>query len=304
MLDAERDPLLLDVDVQHLGLDHLAAAIALHRLFARGVPVDVRQVDHAVDVVVEADEQTELGGVLDLALDRRAHRMGLHEGLPRIGHGLLQAEGDAALGGVHVQHHHLDLLAGGDDLARVDVLLGPGHLGDVDQPLDAGFQLHEGAVVGDVGDAAGELGAHRVLGLDAVPGVGLELLHAERDALGVRVDLDDLHLDGVADRQDLARVRHPLPAHVRDVQQAVDAAQVHEGAVVGDVLDHALAHLALVQLRHQLGALLGAGLLEDGAAGDHDVPARAVHLQDGEGLLLAHQRADVAHRADVDLRPG
>ena len=92
-----------------------------------------------------------------------------------------------------------------------------------------------------------------------------------------------------------------LPAHVGDVQQAVDAAEVHERAVVGDVLDHALAHLALVQLGHQLGALLGAGFLENGAARDDDVAARAVHLQDREGLFLAHKRPDVAHGADVDL---
>src|SRR6202012_1504177 len=116
------------------------------------------------------------------------------------------------------------LLAGGDDLARMDVLLGPGHFRDVHQALDTRLQLHEGAVVGDVGDAAGELGADRILGLDAIPRVGLQLLHAEADALGVRVDLDDLHLDGVADGQDLARVGDALPAHVGDVQQAVDAA--------------------------------------------------------------------------------
>ena len=77
---------------------------------------------------------------------------------------------------------------GRDDLAGMDVLLGPGHLRDVDQALDARLQLHEGAVVGDVGDAAVELGADRVLGFDAVPRVGLQLLHAERDALGVRVE--------------------------------------------------------------------------------------------------------------------
>jgi len=81
-----------------------------------------------------------------------------------------------------------------------------------------------------------------------------------------------------------------------------NAAQVHERAVVGDVLDHAFADLALLQLADQLGALLGAGFFQDGATRDDDVAARTVHLEDGEGLLLAHQRADVAHRADVDLR--
>ena len=38
---------------------------------------------------------------------------------------------------------------------------------------------------------------------------------------------------------------HALPRHVGDVQQAVDAAEVHERAVIGEVLDHALEHRAL-----------------------------------------------------------
>src|SRR5690606_18889168 len=302
LLDAQRNAFLLDVDVQHLGLDGLALAVALDGFLARDVPVEVRQVDHAVDVVVEADEQAELGGVLDLALDGRADRVSGHEGVPRVVLGLLQAQRDAALGGVDVQHDHVDFLRGRDDLAGVDVLLGPRHFRDVHQTLDAGLQLHEGAVVGDVGDAARHLGADRILGFHAVPRVGLQLLHAQRDALGVRVDLDDLHLDGVADRQHLRRVRDTLPRHVGDVQQAVDAAQVHERAVVGDVLDHAFADFALLQLADQLGALFGAGFFQDGATRDDDVAARTVHLEDGEGLFLAHQRGDVAHRPDIDLR--
>ena len=180
LLDAERDALLLDIDVEHLGLDHVAAVVVLDGLLARAVPVEVGQVDHAVDVAVEADEQAELGHVLDLALDQRADRMLVGEGLPRIGQRLLEAERDAALLRVDLEDHHLDFLAGGDDLAGVDVLLGPAHLGDVDQAFDARLQLDEGAVVGDVGDAALELGADRILGLDALPRIGLELLHAER----------------------------------------------------------------------------------------------------------------------------
>jgi hypothetical protein len=92
------------------------------------------------------------------------------------------------------------------------------------QALHASFQLHEGAVVGDVGDAPGEARAHGVLGFHAVPGIGLQLLHAQRDTLGVRVDLDDLHLDGVAHGQDLAGMGDTLPGHVRDVKKSIDAA--------------------------------------------------------------------------------
>jgi hypothetical protein len=70
----------------------------------------------------------------------------------------------------------------------MDVLLGPGHFGDVDQAFDARLQLHECTVVGDVGDAAGELGSDRVLGFDAIPRIGFQLLHAKADALGFLVD--------------------------------------------------------------------------------------------------------------------
>src|SRR5690606_6188360 len=170
---------------------------------------------------------------------------------------------DAALGAVDVQDDDFHFLRGGDDLARLDVLLGPGHFRAVDQAFDAGFQLNERTVGGDDRDAAGVLGVDRVLGFDAVPRVRLQLLHAERDALGVRVDLDDLDRDGVADGQDLRRMRDALPRHVGDVQQAVDAAQVDERTVVGDVLDDAFADFALLQLADQLGALFSAGFFQD-----------------------------------------
>ena len=99
----------------------------------------------------------------------------------------------------------------------------------------------------------------------------------------------------------LGRMVDAPPRHVGDVQQAVDAAEIDEGAVLGDVLDDAVDDLALLEVGDELGALLGAGLLEDGAARDDDVAAAAVHLEDLEGLRDAHQRRDVAHRADVHL---
>ena len=74
---------------------------------------------------------------------------------------LLEAERDAALGGVDLEHLNLDLLAGRNDLAGMDVLLGPRHFRDVDEAFDARLQLDERAVVGDVGDAALEALADR-----------------------------------------------------------------------------------------------------------------------------------------------
>src|SRR5690606_36617509 len=301
LLDAERDALLLDVHVENLRLHHVAAVVLLDRLLARTVPVQVGEVDHAVDIAVETYEQAELGLVLDLALDHGADRMVALEGFPRVLERLLEAERDAALDRVDLEHDHLDLLRGRQDLARMHVLLGPAHLGDVDEALDPRLELHEGAVVGDVGDGALDLLADRVLAADAFPRIALELLHAGRDAVGLLVDADDLHLDGLADRQDLGRVVDAPPRHVGDMQQAVDAAEVDERAVVGDVLDHALDDLALLEVMDDLRALLGPAFLEHGATRQDDVATAAIHLEDLEGLRVVHQRGDVADRPDVDL---
>ena len=79
------------------------------------------------------------------------------ESFPGVVQRLLEAERNAALDRIDFQNLDIDFLARRDDLAGMDVLLGPGHFGDVDQSLDARLQLDEGAVVGDVGHAAMEL---------------------------------------------------------------------------------------------------------------------------------------------------
>ena len=119
---------------------------------------------------------------------------------------------------------------------------GPGHLGDVDQALDAFFELHERPVAHDVDHLAGDAAADGVL-LSMFPtGWGL-LLQAQGDLLLVVVDVQDL--TSIPRRSPPSRrVVDPAPAHVGDVQQPVDPAEVDERAEVGDVLDHALAEFA------------------------------------------------------------
>src|SRR5208282_4494866 len=177
-----------------------------------------------------------------------------------------------------------DLLARGHDLAGMDVLLGPRHFGAVAQALHAGLELDEVAVVGDVGHPALELLPDTIAGLDVRPRVFLQLLHAERDAVGFVVDLDDPDLDLLADGQDFARMVDAPPGDIGHVQEAVDAAEIDERAIVGEVLDRAVDDLPFGEVGDDLVPLLGPALLEHRAAGDDDVAAAPVHLEDLEGL--------------------
>src|SRR5205085_11996058 len=150
---------------------------------------------------------------------------------------------------------------------------------------------------GNVGDPAAELGASGVFEIDTLPRIGFELLHPERDALRLGIEADDLDLDVLPDIESLGGVIDAPPGDVGHVQQSVDAAELDKGAVIRDVLDDAVEDLALLEAGDEFRALLGAALFEHGPARHDDIAARAVHLEDLEGLRRAQQRRDVAHRA-------
>ena len=106
------------------------------------------------------------------------------------------------------------------------------------------------------------------------------------------------------DAEQLRGMRDAAPRHVGDVEQPVDAAQIDERAVVGDVLDHAAEDLALGQRVERVLLLLGVLLFEEHLAREHDVAALLVDLDDPHPQLLAAQRVEVADGTHVDLRAG
>ena len=93
-------------------------------------------------------------------------------------------------------------------------------------------------------------------------------------------------------------------ADVSDMQQAIDAAQINERTVIGDVLDHAFDDLTFGKVLDQAGALFSTGFFKNGTARDNDVAAATVHFQNDEWLCDIHQRGNVAHGADIDLAAG
>ncbi len=179
--------------------------------------------------------------------------------------------------------------------------LGPAHLADVHEALDAVFELHEGAVAHHVDDRAHADRAHRILVGDLGPRAGRALLHAEGDLLAIAIDVQHLHLDLLIDLHHLAGMADPRPAHVGDVEQAVDAAEIHERAEVGDVLDHAAADLAHLERLHELLLPLGPLLLDEGATRDDDVAAGLVDLEHEALDAAAAVVADVGRTTDIHL---
>ncbi len=187
-------------------------------------------------------------------------------------------------------------------LGRVLDPLGPAHLGDVDQALDALLELDEGAVVGEADHLA----------LDAVPTGYFSSARCHgsswicfRPRLTRSVsgsNLSTMTRTSSPTSNISRRVADAAPGHVGDVEQAVDAAEVDEGAVVGEVLHHALEDRALLQVLEGLLLQLLALLLEQHAAREDDVAALLVELDDLELEALADELVEVAHRADVDLR--
>ena len=88
------------------------------------------------------------------------------------------------------------------------------------------------------------------------------------------------------------------------MQQAVDAAEIDERAVVGDVLDHAVQHLAFGQRVERVLLLFRVLFFEEDLAREHDVAALLVHLDDAHAELLPAQRVEIADGTHVDLRAG
>ncbi len=192
-------------------------------------------------------------------------------------------------------------------------LLGPGHLGEVNESLDALGDLDERAVIDDGDDLALHLGAYREPVLDVGPRVGLELLEAQGHLVAVLavlvrlvIDAEHLHLDVLAHLHLVGGGGEAAVGHVGDVEQAVDAAQIHERAVVGQVLHLAGDRRAHFERLQRLVAFDLALDFEHLAARHDDVVARLVALDDLEPQRLTgtQVRVEVADLVEIDLRLG
>ena len=174
----------------------------------------------------------------------------------------------------------------------------------MDQALDALLELDERAVVGQADHLATDALANGIALVDAEPRIVGVLLETEADTLAIGIVLQHLDVDRLAHVEHLRGVVDPRPRHVGDVKQPVDAAQIDERAVIGDVLDHAFDDHAGLELRQGLALEGLALLLEQGTAAEHDVAALLVELDDLEVESLADVLLEVAHGAQIHLGAG
>ena len=304
LLVAQREATVLLVDLEYDHVDVGTDLRELTRVLHLLGPAQIRDVDQAVDALLDLDEYAEVREVAHLGRALRADGVLGLDVLPRIGRQLLDAERHLALLTVEGQDNGLHLVADLHELLGRTQVLAPRHFGYVDQPLHTRSDLDECAVVSHDNDTALDLVADLEVGIESLPRMRGELLQTQGDTLLLVVEVEDHDVDLLIERNDLLGVVHAAPREVGDVNQTVHTAQIDEYAVGGDVLDGTLEDLTLLELRHDdllLGLELG---LDKGLVRNDHVAELLVDLHHLELHGLVYIDVVVADGLHVDLRTG
>src|SRR5579875_1868555 len=173
------------------------------------------------------------------------------------------------------EQRDLDLFTRTILLLRIEFALG-------DHREDPGEDLDEEIVGRNLDDLRDELSALIELAGVLDPRIGERVLEREAHLLRLRVELHHLDLDDVADLHDLRRMLDAGIAQLAIMNKPVDAAQIDEGAELGQAYDDAFPDLPDRQRPEQLGLLLVQLLFEDQALREDDAVPLMIevdHLQ-------------------------
>ena len=179
--------------------------------------------------------------------------------------------------------------------------------GDMEQPLDPGFELNEGTEGHELGDdalAAPTLDVGRAID-QAFPRILLRVPQTEANPLILPVQFGDTDLDCLAGRQDVLRLEAAAPAQFAHVDQPFDpGADVGKVAKGHEASDDAIDQRALGEGRPHGLTLLGLFLFQAAPTAEHEVAtAGLVVFRDDEGETLAEVGRGVA-AVDVHLGVG
>src|SRR5215472_3946801 len=212
------------VDAQDFEVQFLTE---LHHFLWFGDPLlgQFRDMAESLKIVVQLDKGAKAGETGDLAADYVTRLVVVNESLPSIRLQILDGKGQPAILDIDAGNHRFDLLPLLQHLARVLDAAGPGNVRHMHQSVHAVFDLDKSSEVGQITHPTLDPGPDLIPLMKRAPGIVLNLLHAEADAAGLRIDCEDFDLDRIAGIHQLARVLNALgPAHLRDMDQTFDAA--------------------------------------------------------------------------------
>src|SRR5439155_20553153 len=93
----------------------------------------------------------------------------------------------------------------------------------------------------------------------------LRRLQRQRHSLPLEVDIEDLDLDLLPDRNDLLGMIYVFPRQLGDVHEPVDTAQIHESTEVDDRAHGPLAALTFLERLQEGLSTLRLRLFQEGA---------------------------------------
>src|SRR6266404_537709 len=136
---------------------------------------DLRVVAKRLDVLAKLNERAEGGDPRYFALHQLSHLVRLEPVAPEVVH-LLDAEGNAAILRIDLEHLGRDRLALAEDFVRVLHSPRPAYVANVHQAFDPLLELDENAIVHDANDFALYLAARRIFFRGVHPWIGNKLL--------------------------------------------------------------------------------------------------------------------------------
>ena len=120
------------------------------------------------------------------------------------------------------------------------------------------------------------------------------ILHAQRDLALLGIEGNDIHVQRIANGDDLGGVLDAAPAQLGNVDHAVHAADIHEHTVGGHGLDDTVIVLAHLDVVPNLSLSGLTGLILHGTDGTHHAAAGTVDLGDTQGDSLADHLAELS----------
>ncbi len=202
---------------------------------------------------------------------------------------------------VDPKHHHVNFVTDAHQFTWVIDSASPRHFTDVNKPFDPIFQLDEGTVGQHVDHFALDCGIHRILFANVVPRAFAFLLQAQSDLFFFVVDVQDHDFDLVVDLHHFCWVTNTSPAHVGDMQQTVDSAEVNKRTEIGDILDCSFAKIANGEYFQQLLLLFFSSFFDQATTRNNDVFSSFVDLQDLTFDVVTDVICDVLRTTDVHL---